>query len=58
MNYRAQTNTLPNVHERTRHLFVFVHLTKRTKILVCVRLFNKRTSRQTVDELFAECLIR
>ncbi|KAL9994781.1 hypothetical protein Hdeb2414_s0002g00067221 [Helianthus debilis subsp. tardiflorus] len=45
MNYRTQTNTLPNVdehNERSRPLFMFVHLTKRTKFLVRVRLFNKR----------------
>ncbi|MFS7970234.1 hypothetical protein Hanom_Chr09g00818621 [Helianthus anomalus] len=44
MNYRTQAKTLPNVHERERPLFMFVHLTKRTKFLVRVRLFNKRTN--------------
>ncbi|MFS7982476.1 hypothetical protein Hanom_Chr10g00963411 [Helianthus anomalus] len=42
-------------------LFMFVHLTKRTKFLVRVCLFNKRTNtnnRRTVHELFAECLVR
>ncbi|MFS8000058.1 hypothetical protein Hanom_Chr12g01173921 [Helianthus anomalus] len=40
-----------NISERTRPLFMFVHLTKRTKFHVCVRLFNKRTN---IDELPAE----
>ncbi|KAJ0603165.1 hypothetical protein HanIR_Chr03g0147521 [Helianthus annuus] len=32
------------MNERTRPLFMSVHLTKRTKFLVRVRLFNKRTN--------------
>ncbi|MFS8024067.1 hypothetical protein Hanom_Chr16g01458881 [Helianthus anomalus] len=35
--------TFTNVIERTRHLFVFVHLTYRTKFLVHVRPFIKHT---------------
>ncbi|MFS7964832.1 hypothetical protein Hanom_Chr08g00755001 [Helianthus anomalus] len=33
-----------NINEQTRSLFIFVHLTKRTKFLVRVRLFNKQTN--------------
>ncbi|MFS7987782.1 hypothetical protein Hanom_Chr11g01026941 [Helianthus anomalus] len=33
-----------NINERIRPLFMFVHLTKRKKFLVRVRLFNKRTN--------------
>ncbi|MFS7949209.1 hypothetical protein Hanom_Chr06g00568891 [Helianthus anomalus] len=57
MNHQTQTSMLPNVHEQTRPLFMFVHLTKRTKLLVHVRLVNKRTSCRTVHELFAEHLV-
>ncbi|MFS7975030.1 hypothetical protein Hanom_Chr10g00875711 [Helianthus anomalus] len=45
--YRTFTNTI----ERTRHLFMFVHLTNRTEFLVHVRLFIKRTN---INELPAE----
>ncbi|MFS7979996.1 hypothetical protein Hanom_Chr10g00934201 [Helianthus anomalus] len=52
--YRTFTNTI----ERTRPLFIFVHLTNGTKFLVHVRSFitngYKRTSHQTIQELFAE----
>ncbi|MFS7986136.1 hypothetical protein Hanom_Chr11g01006861 [Helianthus anomalus] len=41
------TNTI----ERTRALFVFVHLTNRMKFCVHVRLFNKRMN---VNKLLAE----
>ncbi|KAJ0499986.1 putative MFS transporter superfamily [Helianthus annuus] len=55
MNYRTQTDprcrTFTNINERTRPLFMFVHLTKRTKFLIRVRLFNKQTD---TDELPAE----
>ncbi|MFS8024678.1 hypothetical protein Hanom_Chr16g01466211 [Helianthus anomalus] len=44
MNYRTRYRTFTNINERTRPLFMFVHLTKRTKFLVCVCLFNKRTN--------------
>ncbi|MFS8027919.1 hypothetical protein Hanom_Chr16g01504401 [Helianthus anomalus] len=47
-------NTFPNIIKRTRPLLMFVHLTKRTKFLVRVCSFIKRTSCQTVHELFAE----
>ncbi|KAJ0935339.1 hypothetical protein HanRHA438_Chr03g0117961 [Helianthus annuus] len=40
MNYPIQTNTFTNINERTRPLFMFVHLTKRT-VFVC--LLNERT---------------
>ncbi|MFS7996484.1 hypothetical protein Hanom_Chr12g01130511 [Helianthus anomalus] len=33
-----------NLNERTRPLFMFVHLTKQTKFIVRVRLFNERTN--------------
>ncbi|MFS7908689.1 hypothetical protein Hanom_Chr01g00086101 [Helianthus anomalus] len=46
-HYRTFTNTI----ERTRPLFMFVHLTNRTKFLVRVRSFIKRTN---VNELPAE----
>ncbi|MFS7888899.1 hypothetical protein Hanom_Chr00s000002g01600461 [Helianthus anomalus] len=45
--YRTFTNDI----ERTRHLFVFVHLTNRTKFLVHVCSLIKRTN---VNELPAE----
>ncbi|KAJ0824467.1 hypothetical protein HanRHA438_Chr17g0792731 [Helianthus annuus] len=40
-----------NTVERTRPLFMFVHLTNRTKFLVHVRSFVKRTN---INELPAE----
>ncbi|MFS7932893.1 hypothetical protein Hanom_Chr04g00373281 [Helianthus anomalus] len=46
-HYRMFTNTI----ERTRHLFIFVYLTNRTKFLVRVHSFIKRTN---VNELPAE----
>ncbi|MFS7983559.1 hypothetical protein Hanom_Chr11g00975871 [Helianthus anomalus] len=58
MNYRTQTNMLPNINERTRPLSMFVHLTKRTKFLVRVSLFNKRTFSRTVHKLLVERLVR
>ncbi|KAJ0698550.1 putative N-acetyl-gamma-glutamyl-phosphate reductase [Helianthus annuus] len=45
--YRTSTNTI----ERTRPLFMFVHLTNRTEFLVSVRSFIKRTN---INELPAE----
>ncbi|KAJ0535135.1 hypothetical protein HanIR_Chr09g0427431 [Helianthus annuus] len=45
--YRTFTNTI----KRTRPLFMFVHLTNRTKFLVHVRSFIKRTN---INELPAE----
>ncbi|MFS7983485.1 hypothetical protein Hanom_Chr11g00975051 [Helianthus anomalus] len=39
-----------------RYLFMFVHLTKRTKLLVRVRLFNKRTNTNKLPaEWFTNC---
>ncbi|MFS7958768.1 hypothetical protein Hanom_Chr08g00682591 [Helianthus anomalus] len=48
---RTRCRTFMNVIERTRQLFVFVHLTNRTEFLVHVRSLTKRTS---VNELTAE----
>ncbi|MFS7912830.1 hypothetical protein Hanom_Chr02g00134471 [Helianthus anomalus] len=45
--YRTFTNTI----ERTRPMFMFVHLTNRTNFLVHVRSFIKRTN---INELLAE----
>ncbi|MFS7949991.1 hypothetical protein Hanom_Chr06g00578101 [Helianthus anomalus] len=45
--YRTFTNTI----ERTRPLFMFVHLTNRTEFLVHVHSFIKRTN---INELPAE----
>ncbi|MFS7982113.1 hypothetical protein Hanom_Chr10g00958901 [Helianthus anomalus] len=57
MNYRTQTNTFTNINERTHPLFIFVHLTKRTKFLVCVRLFYKQTNTNELPaEQFTNCL--
>ncbi|MFS7991351.1 hypothetical protein Hanom_Chr12g01069761 [Helianthus anomalus] len=45
-----------NLNLRTRPLFMFVHLTKQTKFLVCVRLFNKRTNTNELPaERFTNC---
>ncbi|MFS8008379.1 hypothetical protein Hanom_Chr14g01272071 [Helianthus anomalus] len=44
MNYRTQTNTLPNINERPRTLFMLFHLTKQTEFLVHVHSFIKRTN--------------
>ncbi|MFS7926393.1 hypothetical protein Hanom_Chr04g00296541 [Helianthus anomalus] len=43
-----------NINERTRPLFMFIHLTKGTKFLVRVRLFDKRTKSTNTNELPAE----
>ncbi|MFS7941957.1 hypothetical protein Hanom_Chr06g00482431 [Helianthus anomalus] len=52
MNYQAQTN----INERTRPMFMFVRLTKRTKYIVRVRLFNKRTDTNELPaERFTNC---
>ncbi|KAJ0833926.1 hypothetical protein HanRHA438_Chr16g0738041 [Helianthus annuus] len=57
MNYRTRYQTFTNINERTRPLFTFVHLTKRTKFLVCVRLFNKQTNTNELPtERFTNCL--
>ncbi|MFS7935301.1 hypothetical protein Hanom_Chr05g00401871 [Helianthus anomalus] len=51
-HYRTFTNTI----ERTRPLFMFVHLTNRTKFLVRVSLFIKRTNvNELPAELFTNC---
>ncbi|KAJ0798086.1 putative DYW domain-containing protein [Helianthus annuus] len=44
-------NTFTNTIERTRPLFMFVHLTNRTNFFVHVRSFIKRTN---INELPAE----
>ncbi|MFS7968791.1 hypothetical protein Hanom_Chr09g00801681 [Helianthus anomalus] len=47
MKYRTQTNMLPNVHEHKRTSTTSVHIcsfNETNKILVRVRLFNKRTN--------------
>ncbi|KAJ0565592.1 hypothetical protein HanIR_Chr06g0264301 [Helianthus annuus] len=45
-----------NINERTRPLFMFDRLTKRTKFLVRVRLFNKRTNTNELSaERFTNC---
>ncbi|MFS7994143.1 hypothetical protein Hanom_Chr12g01102401 [Helianthus anomalus] len=51
---RTRYRTFTNINVRTRHAFMFVHLTKRTKFRVCVCLFNKRTN---TNELPAERLM-
>ncbi|MFS7937384.1 hypothetical protein Hanom_Chr05g00426911 [Helianthus anomalus] len=53
MNERSRTpyRTFTNTIERTRPLFMFVHLTNRTKFLVHVRSFIKQTN---INELPAE----
>ncbi|MFS7992134.1 hypothetical protein Hanom_Chr12g01078671 [Helianthus anomalus] len=43
-----------NINKQTHPLFMFVCLTYRTKFLVCVCSFVKRTSRRTVHKLFVE----
>ncbi|MFS8030537.1 hypothetical protein Hanom_Chr17g01535201 [Helianthus anomalus] len=48
-----------SINEQTQTLFMFVHLTKRTKFLVRVRLFDKQTKTnelpaEKVHEQFAE----
>ncbi|MFS7989875.1 hypothetical protein Hanom_Chr11g01052081 [Helianthus anomalus] len=50
--YRTFTNTI----ERTRPLFMFVHLTNRTEFIVHVRSFIKRTNiNELPDERFTNC---
>ncbi|MFS7902412.1 hypothetical protein Hanom_Chr01g00011001 [Helianthus anomalus] len=44
-----------NVVERTRHQFVFIHLTNRTEFLVHVRSLTKQTN---VNELSAELFVK
>ncbi|MFS8005498.1 hypothetical protein Hanom_Chr13g01238031 [Helianthus anomalus] len=56
MNYQIQTDTFTNINERTRPLFMLVHLTKQTKFLVRVRLFIKRTNTNELPaERFTNC---
>ncbi|MFS7998526.1 hypothetical protein Hanom_Chr12g01154921 [Helianthus anomalus] len=51
-HYRTFTNTI----ERTRHLFMFIHLTNRTKFLVRVRSFIKQTNvNELPTERFTNC---
>ncbi|MFS7907653.1 hypothetical protein Hanom_Chr01g00073861 [Helianthus anomalus] len=48
--------TFTNINERTRPLFMFVHLTKQTEFLVCVCWFNKRTNTNELPaERFTNC---
>ncbi|MFS7908146.1 hypothetical protein Hanom_Chr01g00079771 [Helianthus anomalus] len=55
---RTRYRTFTNINERTRPLFMFVHLTKRTKFLVRIRLFNKRmNTNELLHELFAKRLV-
>ncbi|KAF5804539.1 hypothetical protein HanXRQr2_Chr05g0198211 [Helianthus annuus] len=54
ISYRTFTNTI----ERTRPLFMFVHSTNRTKFLVHVRSFIKRTNTNELPvERFMNCLL-
>ncbi|MFS7967183.1 hypothetical protein Hanom_Chr09g00782811 [Helianthus anomalus] len=47
-----------NINERTRTLFMFVHLTKQTEFLVRVRSFIKRTNTNELPaEGFMNCLL-
>ncbi|MFS7987008.1 hypothetical protein Hanom_Chr11g01016951 [Helianthus anomalus] len=48
---RTRYRTFMNGTERTRQLFVFVHLTDRTEFLVHVRSLTKQTN---INELPAE----
>ncbi|MFS7902042.1 hypothetical protein Hanom_Chr01g00006621 [Helianthus anomalus] len=48
---RIYYRTFTNVVERTRHLFVFVHLVNRTEYLVRVHSLTKRTN---INELPTE----
>ncbi|MFS7991321.1 hypothetical protein Hanom_Chr12g01069401 [Helianthus anomalus] len=50
MNYRTRYQTCTDINERMKPLFMFVHLTKRTKLLVHVCLSNKQT-----NERFTNC---
>ncbi|MFS8026238.1 hypothetical protein Hanom_Chr16g01484481 [Helianthus anomalus] len=57
MNYRTQTNTYTNINERTQPMFMFVHLNKRTKFLILVRLFSKQTNTNELPTVpFTNCL--
>ncbi|MFS7943236.1 hypothetical protein Hanom_Chr06g00497891 [Helianthus anomalus] len=48
-----------NTNERTRPLFMFVHLTKRTKFFVRVRSFIKRTNTNELPaERFMNCSLK
>ncbi|MFS7902262.1 hypothetical protein Hanom_Chr01g00009211 [Helianthus anomalus] len=53
---RTPYRTFTNTTERTRHLFMFVHLTNRTKFLLHVRSFIKRTNTNELPaERFTNC---
>ncbi|MFS8010152.1 hypothetical protein Hanom_Chr14g01293661 [Helianthus anomalus] len=54
INYRTHYQMFTSINEQTRPLFMFVHLTKRTEFLVCVRLFNKRTNELPIER-FTNC---
>ncbi|MFS7984428.1 hypothetical protein Hanom_Chr11g00986311 [Helianthus anomalus] len=48
-----------NTNERTQPLFMFVHLTKRTKFFVRVRSFIKRTNTNELPtERFMNCSLK
>ncbi|MFS7924246.1 hypothetical protein Hanom_Chr03g00270331 [Helianthus anomalus] len=44
MKTNEHKQAFTNIDERTQPMFMFVHLTKRTKFLVRVRLFIKQTN--------------
>ncbi|MFS8028634.1 hypothetical protein Hanom_Chr16g01512791 [Helianthus anomalus] len=53
---QARFRTFIKTIERMRHLFVFFHITNRTKFPVNVRLFIKRTNiNELPTELFTNC---
>ncbi|MFS7950028.1 hypothetical protein Hanom_Chr06g00578571 [Helianthus anomalus] len=53
---RTPYRTFTNTTERTRPLFMFVHLTNRTEFLVHVRSFIKRTNKSELPaERFTNC---
>ncbi|MFS7950180.1 hypothetical protein Hanom_Chr07g00580321 [Helianthus anomalus] len=53
---RTRYRTFTNINEQTRHLFMFVCLTKRTKFLVHVRSFIKQTNTNELPaEQFTNC---
>ncbi|MFS7931065.1 hypothetical protein Hanom_Chr04g00351711 [Helianthus anomalus] len=53
---RTHYQTFMNTIERTRHLFVFMHLINRTKFLVHVRSFIKRANVNVFPvERFTKC---
>ncbi|MFS7922883.1 hypothetical protein Hanom_Chr03g00254241 [Helianthus anomalus] len=56
---RTRYGTFMNTNERTRPLFMFVHLTKRTKFFVCVCSFIKQTNTNELPaERFMNCSLK